>query len=43
MSADELSEDKMMIIIMSEDKMPEFVTFLVKMEIDKMIRLLHTK
>ncbi len=43
MSADELSGEKMMTIIMSEDKMPEYVKFYVKMEIDKMIRFLLAK
>jgi hypothetical protein len=44
MSLAEMPKEKMTIMmIMSEEKMPEYVTFLVKMEIDKMIRFLHTK
>jgi hypothetical protein len=44
MSLAEMPKEKMMIMmIMSEDKMPEYVKFSVKMEIDKMIRFLHTK
>ncbi len=43
MSLDEMPEEKIMKIIMYDDKMSADVTFLVKMEIDKMIRFLHTK